>query len=164
MGYRQWRGLFDRAIAQRSSLGMEKEKEMNALRGNFVRERDMTQKRNVCLKQLTRNDYESDCCVTMSPISTCLSNVLNKDAKTVASVSVRLCESQRTCQINLFTFTPRGILHTLVEMPNIAYSLRHMRDIDSALFCTSDRRNPLCTPLADQLPLLFVQDSNDLNL
>lgn len=114
---------------------MEKEKEMNVLWGNFVKERNMTQKRNVCLKQLTRNDYESDCCVTMSPISTCLSNVLNKDAKTVALVSVRLCKSQRMCQINLFTFTPRSILRTLVEMLNIAYSLRHMRYIDNAILC-----------------------------
>lgn len=162
MGHRQWRGVFDRAMAQRSSLGMEKEKEMNVLWGNFVKEHDMTQKRNVSLKQLTRKD--SDCCVTMSPLSTCLSNILNKDAKAVASVSVRLCKSQHVRQISSFTFTPRSILRTLVEMPNIVYSLRHMRDIDGALFCSSDRHNPLCTLLAHQLPLLFVQDSNDLNL
>lgn len=79
------------------------------------------------------------------PISTCLLHVLNKDAKTAATISLRLCKSQCVCYINLIASAPPSILLTLAEtlIKANALSVKHV-------FCTFDRQNPQCGRFADQ--------------
>lgn len=56
----------------------------------------------------------------MIVLCTSLSNVLNKNAKTI---SFRLCKSHCIATLTLFASTAPSILHALVETSDVAYSL-----------------------------------------
>lgn len=53
-------------------------------------------------------------------ISTSLSSVFNKDAK---AIRFRLCKSKCVATLTLSASTAPSILHALVEMSDVAYSL-----------------------------------------
>lgn len=84
-------------------------------------------------QQLVRNDSESEwcliptilstvtatCCAAKLPISTCLSNLLNRDAKTVTTVSSRFCKSQCLCYIHRFSSAPPISLHLILHITSV---------------------------------------------